>query len=213
MHRRLRKTTKISFLVLCCAGLLAAASQDANGQTVSGGQKRSPTKAKILFLHHSTGECVWNGGVQGWFDAYNKANKAEYEITEQSFPKDDPYGWNNYPYDYWNIWVQHAGSKPHKGEPTLELLTSKYSVIIFKHCFPVSSIEAETGQADVASADKRIENYKLQYAALKKKLREFPKTKFILWTGAALVKSETDEAAARRAKAFFEWVRGTWDEW
>jgi len=171
----------------------------------------APGAARILFLHHSTGECVWNGGVADWFDAYNAAHKTRYAITEQAFPKDSPYGWENYPYDYWNIWVKNAGPKPFQGEPTLEILAPKYDVIVLKHCFPVSSVEADTGEADIASSDKRIENYKLQYAALKAKMREFPKVRFLVWTGAALLKSETDEDAARRAKAFFEWVRNAWD--
>jgi hypothetical protein len=211
MYPTKRELTVIG-LAACCALAWAACADSTSAQPRPDGQPAPPTKVKILFLHHSTGECVWNGGVKEWFTAYNKANKTEYEITEQNFPKDDPYGWNNYPYDYWNIWVKHAGDKPFKGEPTLEMLTAKYGVIVFKHCFPVSAIEEDTGKGDVASEDKRIENYKLQYEALKKKLREFPKTKFILWTGAALVKGETDEDSAKRAKAFFEWVRDKWDE-
>ncbi len=172
----------------------------------------APTKARILFLHHSTGECVWNGGVRDGLEAHNRAEKTDHVITEQAFPKDSPYGWNNYPYDYWNIWVRHAGPKPYQGEPTLEMLTPKYDVIVFKHCFPVSAVEEDDGQGDVASEDKRAANYKLQYEALRKKLREFPRTKFIVWTGAALLKGETDEASAKRAKAFFEWVRRDWDQ-
>ncbi len=199
-------------LVSCCAGALIGCSRGANGESPAGGREPAPTKARILFLHHSTGECVWSGGVKAWFDAYNAANKTQYEIAEQNFPKSEPYGWNNYPYDYWNIWVRHARGKPYKTEPTLEMLTPKYDAIVFKHCFPVSAIEADTGEADVASEDKRIENYKLQYAALTKKLHEFRKTKFILWTGAALLKAETDEATARRARTFFDWVRSTWDQ-
>jgi hypothetical protein len=202
-------------LVLVCATLLVwgGCSRKANGQAdaETATSEKADAKARILFLHHSTGECVWGGGVEAWFEAYNKANKTAYEITEQAFPKSEPYGWENYPYDYWNIWVNNAGDKPFQAEPTLEMLTPKYDVIVWKHCFPVSQIEADTGEADVASSEKRAENYKLQYAALKTKLNAFPKTKFIVWTGAALVKSETDEAAARRAKAFFEWVRKTWD--
>ena len=171
----------------------------------------APTTARILFLHHSTGECVWNGGVADWFDAYNAAHGTRYAIAEQAFPKDSPYGWENYPYDYWNIWVKNAGPKPYQEEPTLEILAPKYDLIVWKHCFPVSSIEPDSGQADVASSDKRIENYKLQYAALKAKMRAFPKVRFIVWTGAALLKGETDEATARRARDFFDWVRNTWD--
>lgn len=174
-------------------------------------QKAMPTSARVIFLHHSTGECIWNGGVPAWFTAHNAANKTRYAVVERSFPKDSPYGWENYPYDYWNIWVKHAGGEPFKEEPTLEMLTAKYDVIVLKHCFPVSSIEADAGRADVASAEKRIANYKLQYAALKKKMLAFPKVRFIVWTPPALLRGETDEAAARRAKAFSDWVRNTWD--
>jgi len=176
------------------------------------GIETPPTQAKVIFLHHSTGECVWKGGVVKWFAAYNKAHKTEFSIAERAFPKDAPYGSNNYPFDYWNIWVAHAGPKPFKSEPTLEMLTKTYGVIVFKHCFPVSAMEADTGKGDAAGEDKRAENYKLQYEALKKKMREYPRTKFIVWTGAALTKGETDEAAAKRAQAFFDWVVKTWDE-
>jgi len=210
MYRHLHKTMVIG-LVFCCAGAWAERARGQTDRSATGKPTSAPTKARIVFLHHSTGECVWNGGVEAWFDAYNKTNHTEYRIAEQNFPKSEPYGWSNYPYDYWNIWVRHAGDKPYKTEPTLEMLTREYDVIVFKHCFPVSAIEPDTGKADVGSQDKRIENYKLQYAALKKKLHQFAKTKFIVWTGAALVKSETDEAAAGRAKAFFDWVRSEWD--
>lgn len=207
MQATIVQTTLIGLLLSSAGAWASDADDQARAEPGT-----PPTKAKILFLHHSTGECIWNGGVEPWLAAYNTANKTEFVITEQSFPKDSPYGWSNAPYDYWNIWVRHEGPKPYKGEPTLEMLCPKYDVIVFKHCFPVSAIEEDTGEPDVASEDKRIENYKLQYAQLKKKLREFPKTKFIIWTGAALVKSETDEEAAKRAQTFFEWVVRTWDE-
>ena len=108
--------------------------------------------------------------------------------------------------------MRHAGAEPYKTEPTLEILTPDYDVIVFKHCFPVSNIEPDIGKGNVAAEEKRLENYKLQYASLKKKLREFPKTRFVVWTGAAQVKNDTDGAQARRAKAFFDWVKTTWDE-
>jgi len=165
----------------------------------------------IIFLHHSTGGCVWEGGVPAKLDKYNRTRGTQYRISQREFPKDSPYGWENYPFDYWNIWVKHAGAAPFKQEPTLEMLTPKYGVIVWKHCFPVSSVEEDTGSPDVGSADKRVENYKIQYAALKKKMLQFPKTKFVVWTGAALLAGETDPASAKRAKAFFDWVRATWD--
>jgi hypothetical protein len=169
-------------------------------------------EARILFLHHSTGGIVWDGGVPAWFDQYNAAHGTRYRAEQRVFPSDAPYGWANYPYDYWNIWVQHAGNAPYQGEPTLEMLTPQYQVIALKHCYPVSNVEADRGAPDIASDAKRMENYVLQYEALKATMRRFPATRFVLWTGAALAESNTNEGNARRAEAFFDWVVRTWDE-
>lgn len=168
--------------------------------------------ARIIFLHHSTGEVIWEGGVPELFDEYNEDNGTDYQITAQDFPKDSPYGWENYPYDYWNIWVNHAGSAPYKTEPTLEILTGDYDVIVFKHCFPVSDIEPGNGSGEVDSSEKTLANYQLQYEALKGKMHEFPDTKFIVWTGAAQVKDATNPEYANRAQEFFSWVTAEWDE-
>ncbi|OGS21471.1 MAG: hypothetical protein A2252_07075 [Elusimicrobia bacterium RIFOXYA2_FULL_39_19] len=169
-------------------------------------------KHNIIFLHHSTGNVIWKGGVPEWFASYNASNKTDIKITEQAFPKKVPYGWKNYPYDYWKIWVKNAGNMPYLEEPTLEMLTKEYDVIIFKHCFPVTDVEADTGTPDITSNEMTLENFKLQYNALKQKLHQFPGTTFILWTGPAQVKNETNEENAKRAKIFFDWVKNTWNE-
>ncbi len=192
-------------LLLIAHGAWGMSAEKANSSTKPLGQD-----AKIVLLHHSTGGCIWQGGVPEWFKEYNGRQGTAYQITEQAFPKGKPYGWKNYPYDYWNIWVNHAGAESFTEEPTLEILTRQYAVIVFKHCFPVSGIKPDTGKGEVDSEEKRLENYKLQYAALKAKLREFPQTRFIVWTGAALAKS--DEGAGKRAREFFTWVKNQWDE-
>jgi len=178
---------------------------------------------KICFLHHSTGAHIWLGNSTGrnyfsdevtvpkWFMEYNEANGKKYFIEEKIFPKAKPYGWNNYPYDYYNIWVKNAGEQAFMEEPTLEILTKEYDMIIFKHCFPVSNIAENTGKPDINSSLKTLENYKLQYDALKAKMHEFPETKFIVWTGAALTKYNTGEERAKRSKEFFNWVRNDWE--
>jgi hypothetical protein len=170
-----------------------------------------PSNAKVLFLHHSTGGVIWGGGVPGWLDDYNAAHGTSYGITETAYP-DSPYPWENYPYDYWNIWVSHAGATAYMGQATLEMLAPQYQVIVFKHCFPVSGIGPDTGIPDVTSPSKTLENYRLQYAALKTKLRSFPDRRFVVWTGAALRQQDTSPEEAARAKEFFDWVRDTWDE-
>ncbi len=194
------------------------------------------SETNILFLHHSTGEIIWNGRTPSvivrvarkineklarrvapegilpkFFDDYNKTNATQYRITEQIFPNATPYGWNNFPFDYYNIWVRNAGDKPYMGEPTLEVLTRQYQVIIFKHCFPVCYIDEDQEPSDINSSAKTIGNYKLQYLALRDKLHQFPNTKFILFTGAALTRASVSEDNAKRANLFFDWVLTDWD--
>jgi len=180
---------------------------------------------KIVFLHHSTGEAIWKGAtnryvyrltgkgdVRKFFSNYNRKNKTSYEITAIIFPKSSPYGWNNYPFDYYNIWVKNAGPEPFMEEPTLEILTKQYDVIMFKHCFPVSRIVADTTAPEINSSVKNIENYKLQYDALKKKMHEFPENKFIVWTPAANTKMKSKEDEALRTREFYNWMVNEWDE-
>jgi hypothetical protein len=146
------------------------------------------------------------------FKEYNEEHNTSYGIYKRPFPTEKPYGWYNFPHNYYEIWVEHAGDEPYRKQPTLEILTRDYDVIIFKHCFPVSNIEADEEVADINSYHKTIANYKLQYEAIKKKIHEFPDTKFLLWTGAAQTKANTVEENAVRAKEFFNWVREEWDE-
>lgn len=180
---------------------------------------------KIIFLHHSTGYNIWvgntnryvykitrKGDVQKYFDEYNRKNKTDFAISEMAFPKSSPYGWKNYPYDYYNIWVKNADDVDYMEEPTLEILTGKYEVIIFKHCFPVSRISEDTGSPDIDSEVKSIENYKLQYNALKTKMHEFPENKLIVWTPAVNTKNGMTEDEAVRTSQFHDWIISEWDE-
>jgi hypothetical protein len=180
---------------------------------------------KIVFLHHSTGYSIWTGktnryiykitgqgDVQRYFKKYNSKNKTGYVISDRFFPKKELYGWNNYPFDYYNIWVKNAGDEPFLEEPTLEILTKDYDVIIFKHCFPVSNIKEDTGSPDINSPVKSIENFRLQYDALKNKMHRFPENKFIVWTPAVNTQKRMSENEAIRTRQFRDWVVNEWDE-
>lgn len=209
----------ISIVVGVLAGLLynrtstkstaTSNSSVATTSTVSSSETKAASSA--VFLHHSTGENIWNGGVPAYFDKYNDDMGTDFQISELAFPSDE-YGWENYPYDYWNIWVNHGGESMYMGQPTLDDLTKTYDVIIWKHCFPVGYIEEGYGDGDVASSDKTLSNYKLQYEALKLKMYDYPDTMFIVWTGAALIQSETDSVQAQRTQEFVTWVKNTWDK-
>lgn len=182
---------------------------------------------RIIFLHHSTGQVILNGsrsiktriynrlgfkvGIQKMLAKYNRKKHTNHSFSEQVFPKSNPYGWKNYPFDYYNIWVKNSGDQPFLEEPTLEMLTKQYDIIVFKHCYPVSNMESDS-VANIDSEKKTIDNYKLQYIALRNKLLQFPQTKFLLWTGAALVEKATNEAEALMAREFFKWVKEEWDQ-
>ena len=197
-------------------------------------KKDKSDETNIVFLHHSTGLAIW--GVENsiatsiafrlnklynfigrkadlpiMFKQYNEAHQTKYRIEKKPYPTARPYGWFNGPYQYYNTWVKNAGDQAYKKQPTLELLTKDYDVIIFKHCFPVSNIQEDQEVADIDSHHKSIANYKLQYQALKKKIHEFPDTRFILFTGAVQVRSQITEDEAIRAREFFSWVREEWD--
>ncbi|WP_430809854.1 MULTISPECIES: hypothetical protein [unclassified Carboxylicivirga] len=194
-------------------------------------------EVNIIFLHHSTGDHIWNGQPPSFsrkvirklspqldkklnskgllpslFNTHNETHKTNYEVVEQNFPKVSPYGWNNYPFDYYNIWVKHAGNNLFKEEPTLELLSPKYDVIVFKHCYPVSSIVSTTDSNNIESYQRTLGNYKLQYLALRDKLHTFPQTKFILFTGPVQVQANLETEEALRAKKFYDWVVSEWDQ-
>lgn len=205
-------TTAANTAVNADTGATAGSGSTGTSTDSSGGGTSLSKSAKILFLHHSTGGVIWEGGVADWISGYNSAQAKSYQITEQYFPSGSPYPWANYPYDYWNIWVNHAGSVPYQQEPTLEILTAQYDVIIWKHCFPVSDIEPDTGSPTIDSETKTLENYKLQYEALKAKMRSFPNVRFLVWTGAAQIEELTTPEQAGRAQEFSTWVKQSWDE-
>jgi hypothetical protein len=164
----------------------------------------------VVFLHHSTGGNVFaEGKVKNWFTNYNQTNGKSYQITERGYP-DSPYPWENYAYDFWNLWVNNACNSAQPGIECLNTLAEKYDIIIIKHCYPGAGIEADKGAPDVSSKSKTLENYKAQYRALRQKFAEYPNTKFIVWTLASLHRLATNDAQAARAEQFVDWVNDEW---
>lgn len=189
--------------------------------------------SRILFLHHSTGGTIWEAGLPQFFRAWNAAHGTRYAITEMTYPRangghtwldrmlptrvfrrlvHDRYPWDNYPYDYWNLWVGHTGPARDRQELNLDELAASHDVIVFKHCFPVSRVLPDDGTPSTASPKRTLANYRLQYEALKTRLHQFPRTTFIVWTGPALTQASTTSEEAERARQFATWVKETWDE-
>ncbi len=165
---------------------------------------------KACFLHHSTGGAVYSQGhVADTIDAYNIAHGTNYQLDQRAFPH-TPYPWNNYPYDYWNLWVNGACSSENPKIECLESMLNNYDIVIFKHCYPGSDIIADIANPNASSKVKCLANYKLQYRALKAKMDDFPNKKFIVWTLAPLHRLATNAEKAKRAQEFVNWVKNDW---
>ncbi len=173
-------------------------------------------EAKVIFLHHSTGGMIFEGGdVSDSLAAFNQGNGTNYSIKDWNFPY-KPYQWANYPYDYWNIWINgycedYRGKKGYVNVMCLDDLAANYDVVIFKHCYPGADILEDTGNPDISSDRKSLENYRLQYRALRDAFTSFPRTHFVAWTLAPrhrLYPGATENA--ERVKEFVDWVNNEW---
>jgi hypothetical protein len=152
--------------------------------------------AGIHFLHHSTGGNLISGagGIEKMFDARNQKFNLDYRFThEWSTPESE-----NYPHNYFAETFAPA---------RLREIAEKYTVVIWKHCYPGSAVLEDTGKPDINSPRKSIENYQLQYRALRDRFDQYPDTKFILWTLPPLHRKASTVEMARRASAFTEWVK------
>jgi hypothetical protein len=171
------------------------------------------TDADILFLHHSTGANLYDqGGVPEEIQKHNNSEGTSYTIEKlyypsKSYSKD---GRGNYPYDYWNLWINNGCKNENSDTECLDTLTEDYDVIIFKHCYPGADILADTGNPDISSNIKTLENYKLQYRALRDLMDRYPDTDFIVWTLVPRHRLATNLENAGRAKEFVEWVKNDW---
>lgn len=161
----------------------------------------------IIFLHHSTGDGVYNvGNVASWFTSYNSSHSTTYQISERAYPN-TPYPWDNYPYDYWNLWVNGTCNSSDPDIECLNTMTQSHDVIIYKHCFPGAGVLADTGSPDISSSRKSLENYKLQYRALRDIMDSYPDNIFIVWTLAPLHRLASNDNDAARARQFVDWVK------
>lgn len=181
--------------IICC--LLSASSVASFSQNV-------------IFLHHSTGANLYNQGhVAQWFTDYNSAHGKSYTITERAYP-DTPYPWDNYPYDYWNLWINNQCNNTNSTIACLDNFCANYDIIVFKHCFPGADILEDEATPSVSSPIKTMANYQLQYRALRDLMDSYPNNKFIVWTLAPLHRLETTASNAARARQFVDWVKNDW---
>ena len=206
--------------VLAVVALAGCGGGDDNGGRPEGppvgasgfGNAEAPAGSgnSVIYLHHSTGGNIWNGGIAESVKAQNTANGTDIRIKEQDYPY-KPHPWENNPYEYWNLWVNNSGESRYQEQPTLEQITADYDVIVWKNCYITAGMIADDGNSDVSSDKKTMANYNLQYNALKEKMNSFPDKKFIVWTVPPKTKGDTTDEAAGLTNEFVAWTKSEWD--
>ena len=167
-------------------------------------------KNKAIFLVHSTGTSLFSEGkVTDWVKTHNSANGTSFQISTRTYPN-TPWPWENYPYDYWKLWVDNSCNNSDPDIECLASIASNYGLVIFKHCYPGAGLNSDTGKPDVKSNRKSIENYKLQYRALRTLMDGLPDKKFMVWTLVPLHRLATTTEQAARAYEFVQWVKEQW---
>ncbi len=67
------------------------------------GEQKASEGVDIVFLHHSTGQNVYeykDGGVADWMEDYNQANGTKLQLHDSWYPAD-----NNMPVHYYKVWL------------------------------------------------------------------------------------------------------------
>ncbi len=168
---------------------------------------------KAYFLHHSTGNGVYTQGqVVNKINDYNTNHDKNYILDHKYYPN-NPYGWKNYPYDYWNLWINGSCDNSKPNIECLESMLERYDIIVFKHCFPGADILEDISTPSVSSNVKCLANYKLQYRALRDKMETYPNKHFVVWTLAPrhrLYIPAQSAIRAARAREFVNWVKNDW---
>lgn len=161
-----------------------------------------------IFLHHSTGECIWgpnnsSTSVPQEMAKYNNnhgltGNNA-ISMTEQWWPSDD---------NEWATWHNIFLNQDQNNDIRPFLQNNK--IIVIKSCFPSSNIYEDGSPADTTDpTNKTVYNYKWHWRNIVKVMRSHPENFFVIWTNAPLVANDTDNQQARLSNQFCRWAKDT----
>lgn len=205
----------VVLLILISASVLAGYGLDVRGfgrATISLGRaildSRNVTRLSqgdfrnIIFVHHSVGTNLLNdtdlrqqfadAGYQFWDHGYN------WEGLHDPAGKPTGYSYNipgdgSDPHDYQRIFAQTVYSLPINALSDL----MQYEVIMFKSCFPASSIQS----------DRQLQEYKIWYLSMRDFMDQHPEKIFIALTPPPLVRKETTASEGQRARQLSDWLK------
>lgn len=136
----------------------------------------------VFFMHHSTGEIYWNGGLEKALKDHSYKGYAPWWDGGTDPP--DFYG----EFSDSNKWAIIARENMPEGR--------ERNIILFKSCFPASNIDSSSA----------LENYKNWYRQLFEIYTLYPEKLFVPMSTPPLLKVNTSPEAAQRSLQFEEWL-------
>jgi hypothetical protein len=162
----------------------------------------------MIFLHHSTGGCIWgpNGGavtVPGLVASYNRAHSLNgadsINVAETWWPSND---------NEWTTW--HDIFEGKSSSDNVQSYLTTYPVVMIKSCFPSSNMSGWGTNADTLSpTTKSVMNYKWHWRHIVAAMKKRPQNFFIIWTNAPLESGSTNTGEAARSDLFCKWAKDT----
>lgn len=170
----------------------------------------APTGRNGIFLHHSTGLCIWgpngsNDSVPLEVSIYNTnhgltGNNA-FSLTELWWP-------NNPDENEWERWHRIYENQDPAG--VISSYYSTYRIIITKSCFPSSNIGSVGQPSDTTDpTSKTIYNYKWHWRHIINVMKAHSGNFFVIWTNAPQVAAETNPTEAQLSHEFCAWAKDT----
>lgn len=161
-----------------------------------------------IFLHHSTGGCIWgpNGGtvsVPQQMALYNTAHgytgSNAVTMNETWFP-----AWSD------NEWVTWHGIFEQNNPENISNYFADNPIIMIKSCFPASSMSAWGSPSDTLNpSQKTVYNYKWHWRHIVEVMRAHPEHFFVIWTNAPLTQGSSNATEALLSHQFCRWAKDT----
>lgn len=161
-----------------------------------------------IFLHHSTGGCIWgpNGSstsVPLQIGLYNQSHGyfgvESVALNEQWYPGSTD--------NEWVTW--HSIFEQDEPEPISGFYAGN-RIIMVKSCFPASDMAGVGQPSDTTNAwSKTIYNYKWHWRHIVSVMKTHPENFFVIWTSAPLERQSTNSTSAHLSDLFCTWAKDT----
>ncbi len=164
-----------------------------------------------IFLHHSTGKCIWNPNSGGNSTTSIPEQMANYNLSH-GYKGSDGISLNE---EWWspddNEWsTQHEFFEGNTAYTNINDYLSNNKIVVIKSCFPSSAIEAWGAPSDTLRPSyKSVYNYKWHWRHIVKIMSNHPDHFFCIWTNAPLEPASTTLDEAAKSLSFCKWANDT----